>query len=192
MKNMKNISIETIATLTRLGDCLIVAGLKNNELKTVVNCGKMYETRWSLTETSAEIREAVKAIVSEVGVCTIEVSWWTDYGYDGPCDISIKKEGSDILWMCFDPDGRVWDYLGKEEVEASNWPISWDAVNRWVELGYNVEHYIHRSECRMNGWWTIQYVDPDDDTLYEADLLNNRVRHRGQELGCFWTEWEER
>lgn len=192
MANFNNIALETIAALTNLGDCRIVAGLKDGELKSVINCGKMYETRWTLSEASEEIQKAVKDIVSEVGVCTIEVSWWTDYGYDGSCDISIMKSGTDIARMCFDPDGRIYDYLTKEEVEASRWPISWDAINLWMELGYSVEHYIHRSECRQKGWWTIQYVDPDDETLYEVDLLNNRIRHRGQELGCFWTEWEER
>lgn len=192
MANFNNIALETIAALTNLGDCRIVAGLKEGELKAVVDCGKMYETRWTLSEASEEIQKAVKAIVSEVGTCTIEVSWWTNWGYDGSCDVSIKKAGSDIAWFCFDPDGRVWDYIEKIELEASHWPISWDGLNAWGELDYNVKHYTHVSENRQDGWWTIQFIDPDDDTLYEVDLLNNRVRHRGQELGCFWTEWEER
>ena len=186
------ININTIATLVNLGDCRIVAGFKDGELKSVIDCGKMYETRWALSEASEEIQGAVNDIVSEVGVCVIEVSWWTDYGYDGSCDISIRKAGTDVVWMCFDPDGRIYDYLTKDEVEAPHWTIGWDAINRWRELGYNVEHYLHVSECRQKGWWTIRYIDPDDETLYEVDLLNNRVRHRGQELGCFWTEWEER
>ena len=68
--------------------------------------------------------------------------------------------------------------------------ISEDAFKVWKKLGYSVEHYIPLSEVREEGWWIVQFFYPKAETLYELDLINNKVRHRGLEVGCFWTEWE--
>lgn len=188
MKNtMNNINIETIATLTRLGDCRIMAGFKNDELKGVID---FWGTREALTEAPEEIQEAIKAIVSKVGVCTIDVSWDANWGGEGPCDIAVQKAGTDIAWVRFSPDGEVYDYLDKEVIVKSVWPISWDALRRLEELGYDPDSYQHVNEdCA--GFWTVQMVDPMDETLWEIDLTNGCTRHKGQEVGCFWTEWEE-
>ena len=69
--------------------------------------------------------------------------------------------------------------------------ISEEGLEAWEKLGYSTKHYVPVSEIREEGEWVIQFFYPKAETLYEADLLDNKVRHRGLEVGCFWTEWEE-
>lgn len=71
-----------------------------------------------------------------------------------------------------------WETISNAEAVQILKPAGWDLT---------AEDIRNASICPENGW--IYFETVIDDTAWEVDLHTNESRHKGLEVGCFWTEW---
>lgn len=71
-----------------------------------------------------------------------------------------------------------WETISNAEAVQILKPAGWDLTE---------EDIRNASICEENGW--IYFETVIDDTAWEVDLHTMESRHKGLEVGCFWTEW---
>lgn len=72
----------------------------------------------------------------------------------------------------------IWETISNAEAVQILKPAGWDLTS---------EDIRNASICQENGW--IYFETVRDDTAFEVNLHTLESRHKGLEVGCFWTEW---
>lgn len=83
--------------------------------------------------------------------------------------------------------------MNAETARMNCW--NWETVNndKAVQIlklaGWDltVDDIRNASICSENGW--IYFETVIDDTAWEVNPNTMESRHKGLEVGCFWTEW---
>jgi len=93
-------------------------------------------------------------------------------------------------------DELMLSYLatGRKEIKMIT-PIEWKFILREDAESILNEHGIHLSAddirncefCEAMG--CIYYITVADETEWELNIETGKRRHKGLEVGCFWTEW---